>query len=282
MRNQVQLIANADRFGGTIAGLGRLLDGPLAGLFGGVHVLPCFTPYDGVDAGFDPANHRSIDPRLGDWADLRALGSRRQLMLDLIVNHVSVRSREFRDVLARGSHSPYAGMFLTLGSVFPAGATEADLLRIYRPRPGLPFTPVPVADGSRRLAWTTFTPEQVEVDVRHPLTRRYLLDVLDAMAAAGVAAVRLDAVGYAVKTAGTDCFLTPATLEFVAELSAEAHRRGRQVIVEVHAHHLRQAGIAGGPTWSTTSRCRRWCCTHCSPATPARCCTGWTSGRAMR
>ena len=31
-------------------------------------------------------------------------------------------------------------MFLTMDSVFPNGATEADLLTIYRPRPGLPFS----------------------------------------------------------------------------------------------------------------------------------------------
>ncbi|MGH8965406.1 MAG: sucrose phosphorylase, partial [Actinomycetes bacterium] len=57
MRNQVQLIAYADRLGGSLPGLTRLLEGPLAGLFGGVHVLPFFDPYDGADAGFDPVDH---------------------------------------------------------------------------------------------------------------------------------------------------------------------------------------------------------------------------------
>ena len=46
MRNQVQLIAYADRLGGSIAGLDRLLAGPLAGLIGGVHVLPCYASTD--------------------------------------------------------------------------------------------------------------------------------------------------------------------------------------------------------------------------------------------
>ena len=40
MPPEVGLIAYADRFGGTLAGLNALLDGPLRGLFGGVHVLP--------------------------------------------------------------------------------------------------------------------------------------------------------------------------------------------------------------------------------------------------
>ncbi len=79
MRDGVQLIAYADRFGGSLPALGRLLAGPLAGLFTGVHVLPSYLPYDGADAGFDPDDHLSVDPRLGDWADLRGLGPRQTL-----------------------------------------------------------------------------------------------------------------------------------------------------------------------------------------------------------
>ena len=43
LRENVQLIAYADRFGGSLPGLHEILDGPLAGLFAGVHVLPFFT-----------------------------------------------------------------------------------------------------------------------------------------------------------------------------------------------------------------------------------------------
>ena len=55
MRAKVGLIAYADRFGTDLAGLRRLLNGPLRGLFGAVHVLPFYRPYDGADAGFDGA-----------------------------------------------------------------------------------------------------------------------------------------------------------------------------------------------------------------------------------
>ena len=44
------------------------------GLFGGVHLLPFFWPIDGADAGFDPIDHTQVDPRLGTWDDVRALG----------------------------------------------------------------------------------------------------------------------------------------------------------------------------------------------------------------
>src|SRR5438067_1420197 len=45
MRNQVQLIAYVDRLsGGGLRDLQALFDGPFAGLFGGVHLLPLFWP----------------------------------------------------------------------------------------------------------------------------------------------------------------------------------------------------------------------------------------------
>ena len=90
MKNKVQLITYADRLGGgNITELHRLLAGPLAGLFGGVHLLPFYYPIHGADAGFDPIDHTQIDPCLGSWADLKALGQDVDLMADLIVNHVS-------------------------------------------------------------------------------------------------------------------------------------------------------------------------------------------------
>jgi sucrose phosphorylase len=124
LRNQVQLIAYADRLGGSLPELRELLDGPLAGVFGGVHVLPFFRPYDGADAGFDPADHTEVDPRLGAWEDLTALGGSGDLVVDVIVNHVSVDAPQFQDYLAHGASSAYAGMFLTMSSVFPEGLTS--------------------------------------------------------------------------------------------------------------------------------------------------------------
>jgi sucrose phosphorylase len=241
---KVELIAYADRFGGDLAGLGALLGGPLAGLFGGVHILPFFRPYDGADAGFDPEDHTEVDPRLGSWADVSALSAGYRVMADVIVNHISSSSAQFRDWLAAGARSRFDGMFLTYGAAFPAGATEDMLLRLYRPRPGLPFTPYALADGSRRLLWTTFTPQQIDLDVGHPATRGYLLRVLDTLAGAKVARVRLDAVGYAVKTPGLSSFMTPDTFAFIGELTGWCHDRGLDVLVEVHSNYLRQVEIA--------------------------------------
>jgi sucrose phosphorylase len=244
MPQKCDLITYADRLGGDLPGLHRLLRGPLSGLFGGVHMLPFYRPFDGADAGFDPEDHTEVDPRLGSWDDITALAADYALMVDVIVNHVSSSSPQFRDWLAHGPESAYDGMFLTFGGAFPDGATEDQLLRIYRPRPGLPFTPYTLADGRKRLVWTTFTPQQVDIDVRQETTRRYLLTVLDRLQASGVRRVRLDAVGYAVKTPGLTSFMTPETFQFIDEMTAWCHQRGLEVLVEVHSYYRFQVEIA--------------------------------------
>jgi sucrose phosphorylase len=241
----VHLLAYTERLGGDLAGIRALLrDGPLS-CFSGVHLLPFFVPFDGDDAGFDPVDHGAVDPRLGTWDDVRALAADGvHVTADLIVNHVSADSAEFADWLARGEASPADGMFLTFRTVFPAGATEDDVTAFYRPRPGLPFTPYRRADGSRVLVWTTFMPTQVDLDVRHPAAQDYLRRTLRTLRAGGVSTVRLDAVGYAVKTPGTDSFMTADTLAFVEQITAVARAEGLEVLVEVHAHHTQQAAIA--------------------------------------
>ena len=127
----------------------------------------------------------------------------------------------FRDVVSRGDASPSAGMFLSYDRVFPGGATEAELLRIVRPRPGLPFTPIVLGDRPR-LLWTTFTPHQIDLDVHDPAARVYLSRVLLRLAECGVSMVRLDAVGYTVKT-GRDLLLPHAG---DLRLRRRARRRG--------------------------------------------------------
>ncbi|HET9267611.1 MAG TPA: sucrose phosphorylase [Vicinamibacterales bacterium] len=246
MTNQAQLIAYVDRLtGGTFRDLTPLLDGPLKDAFAGVHLLPFFHPIDGADAGFDPIDHTQVDRRLGTWADVKALTERTAVMADLIVNHVSRHSPPFQDFDRRGTDSPYAGMFLTFARVFPDGAQESDLRALYTIRPALPFTKHDTASGTSVVLWTTFTSDQIDLDVQHPEARRYLLAVLDRFQEAGIRMIRLDAVGHAVKEAGTSCFMIPQTFAFIAGLTAEARERGMEVLVEVHGHHLDQVAVAG-------------------------------------
>ena len=250
MKNSVQLATYVDRLGGgTLADLHALLRGPLQGLFGGVHLLPFFHIIDGADAGFDPIDHTRVDARLGGWADVKALAQDVDLMADVIVNHMSADSPQFHDFSAKGTASAYDGLFLTLAAVFPNGATERDLLAVYRPRPGLPLTAATLANGENRILWTTFTPQQLDIDVRHPQGRAYLDSILRTLADAGVTMIRLDAVGYAIKQAGTSCFMLPATFDFIDEFAASARALGLEVLVEVHSHYREQITIAKRVDW---------------------------------
>lgn len=257
MKNQVQLITYVDRLGGQrdgadLARLKRLMSdpgAPLAGVFGGVHLLPFFHAIDGADAGFDPIDHTQVDPRLGGWADIKSLTEVVDVMADVIVNHMSSESPQFLDYSEKGEASRYAGLFLTLDAVFPQGASERDLLAVYRPRPGLPLTYATLKNGERRILWTTFTAAQIDIAVHHPQGRAYLSGILRTFADNGIRMVRLDAVGYAIKKAGDSCFMMPETFEFIAEFAQEARALGIEVLVEIHSYYQRQIEIAARVDW---------------------------------
>ncbi len=229
---------------GDIKALHQLLKGPLAGLFGGVHILPFYYPIHGADAGFDPIDHTKIDPCLGNWTDIKELGQDVDLMADLIVNHVSSSSPQFLDYSEKGDASIYKDMFLTMGSIFPNGATEADLLTIYRPRPGFPFSYVTLKNNQKRLLWTTFSKQQIDINVTHSQGKAYLQSVLKTLHDNDVRMVRLDAVGYAIKKPGSSCFMIPETFAFIEYLTRQAAALEIEVLVEIHSHFRRQIEIA--------------------------------------
>ena len=245
MKNTVQLITYVDRLGGgDINTLHRLLKGSLAGLFGGVHILPFYYSIHGTDAGFDPIDHTRVDPCLGSWEDIKELGRDIDLMADLIVNHISSSSPEFLDYCEKGDASIYSDLFLTLSTVFPNGASEADLLAIYRPRPGLPFSNITLKNNQKRLLWTTFSKQQIDINVLHPMGKAYLRSVLKTLQENGIHMVRLDAVGYVIKKPGSSCFMIPETFAFIKCLARQAAALGIEVFVEIHSHFHRQIEIA--------------------------------------
>jgi sucrose phosphorylase len=253
--NKVQLITYPDGLGGNLASLGQVLDEHFAGLFeGGIHILPPF-PSSG-DRGFAPLTYDEIDPRFGSWGDIRRLSETHDIMLDLVLNHVSSHSPYFRDFLAKGRSSEWADLFVTLDKVWPDGVpVHADVDKIFlrRPRPWSTFqagTPaVPVA------VWTTFgkadPSEQVDMDWRSPLFRSIVEGCLGRFGGNGVKMVRLDAVGYLAKRAGTSCFFVqPETDEILSWLEGLAQRYGMALLPEVHGRPEVQADLARRGSWS--------------------------------
>ena len=56
--------------------------------------------------------------------------------------------------------------------------------------------------------------------------------------------IRLDAVGYGAKEAGTSCFMTPKTFKLISRLREEGVKRGLEILIEVHSYYKKQVEIA--------------------------------------
>jgi sucrose phosphorylase len=250
-----QLLTYPDSLGGDLRALEALLDGPLDGLFHGIHVLPPF-PSSG-DRGFAPMTYREIDPRFGSWEEIRRIGERHDVLLDLMVNHISRRSAEFGDFERRGRASPSADLFITLDKVWPHGdPPAADVARIFLRKPNAPFSTVAIAEtGAEERIWTSFGTadwsEQIDLDVTSPATRELLTDWLRFFATQRVRIVRLDAVGYVIKKPGTSCFMVePEIWAFLRWITDVAGSFGLAVLPEVHDRYETHRRLSEHGFWT--------------------------------
>jgi sucrose phosphorylase len=156
VKNKVQLITYPDSLGGSLWMLDEALERYFPGLFlGGIHILPPF-PSSG-DRGFAPLTYLEIDPAFGSWDAIRRLGRRYDILLDLMVNHISSKSPYFVDFLEHGRASQWADLFITLDKYWPDGRPaqrDVDKMFLRRPRPYSTFKVGP--DGTDETVWTTF------------------------------------------------------------------------------------------------------------------------------
>jgi sucrose phosphorylase len=254
-KNQVQLITYPDSLGGTLNALSRIVQEkfPEAAM-GGIHILPPFP--SSADRGFAPTTYEEIEPRFGTWSDIRHLGRSHDILIDLMVNHISRQSRYFQDFIAHGRRSEYADMFTTLDKVWPGGEPpQEDVARIFLRKPEQPFSDIRIAQtGEVERVWTSFGKrdwsEQIDLDVKSAATRRFLANTLLHFSRMGIKAVRLDAVGYVIKKPGTSCFMVePDIYDFLDWLNSVAAPLGIELLPEVHADPAVQRTLASRGYW---------------------------------
>ena len=110
--NGVMLNAYPDSLDGTLAGAVRLLERPeLADVFSLFYLLPTVFNSD-LDRGFSVIDYE-LNDELVSVTDLEALDQLGILLkFDLVLNHLSVGSPQFQDMLANGDESAFADFFI--------------------------------------------------------------------------------------------------------------------------------------------------------------------------
>ena len=201
-----------------------------------VHLLPMF-PWTSDD-GFAVVDHRTINPALGTWEDVAELAADRVVMFDFVANHTSSCSPWFLGWLTGDTAN--AGFYIEADPDF-------DASRVVRPRTSPLFHRFQGPDGTTVCAWTTFGPDQVDVDVRHPGTLCELTDVLLGYLVAGASAVRLDAIGFLWKESGTTCLHLPQTHAVIKVWRALVDHvaPGARLLTETNVPHLENISYFG-------------------------------------
>ncbi len=199
----------------------------LEGLITTTHLLPFF-PYSSDD-GFSVIDYRQVNPVVGTWSDIHALGSCYRLMFDLVLNHVSRQSRYFQEYLA--GREPYVRFFIEK-------EPGADYSQVVRPRSTPLFTPVSTSRGIREV-WTTFSADQVDWNYREPAVLLEMVDIFLFYLAQGAEVIRLDAIAYLWKEPGTPCIHLPQTHTVVKILRdlVDAVAPGVLLLTETNVPH---------------------------------------------
>ena len=244
IKNEAMLITYSDSLGKNMKDLKFVLETYFKESIGGVHLLPFF-PSTG-DRGFAPSDYTTVDPDLGSWEDVDALGEQYYLMFDFMINHISRQSKFFQDFKKNHENSPYKDMFIRVHEFFPPGRpTQEDIDLIYKRKDKAPFQTVQFEDGTTEEVWNTFGEEQIDLDVNKAIVKEFIRETIKDMASHGCSLIRLDAFAYAVKKLDTnDFFVEPEIWDLLDEVRAEAAKYQVELLPEIHEHYSIQMKIA--------------------------------------
>jgi len=165
----VILNAYPDSIGRNLADIVDMLKRPeFKGAFSLFYILPTFFNSD-LDRGFSVIDY-DLNQELVSRNDLEEMHKLNIMFkFDLVLNHLSVASPQFQDMLKYGDDSRYKDFFIdwnefwrSEGEMSPDGyVTPKDehLQKLFMRKPGLPILKVRFPDGSERPYWNTFYQE---------------------------------------------------------------------------------------------------------------------------
>ena len=195
-----------------------------------------------------------IDPAFGTWEDIRSIGEHTDILVDLMVNHISQQSPYFQDFLLKGRASEYADLFLTLDKVWTDGVPvqkDIDQMFCVVRYPTLRLKSMRAAKRRRygqRLAKQTPQSRLIWIYVRRSHSNCCVH--FENFKSNNVKIVRLDAVGYVIKKLGTSCFFVePDIYVFLDWVKSLADELEIELLPEVHAHYSVQYKLADFGCW---------------------------------
>ena len=189
MINGPMLNAYPDSMGGTLKEIVNLLSKEeFKDTLAGFYILPSIYNTD-LDRGFSVIDY-SINKEYATTNDLETLKKLGiQLKLDFILNHQSVLSKEFQDILKNGENSKYKDYFINwnkfwegTGNINKEGYIVPDskyIEHMFFRKPGLPILMVRYPDGKEVPYWNTFYqevkyPRVDQIDLMQSLDLQYL------------------------------------------------------------------------------------------------------------
>ena len=171
--NGVMFNAYPDSIGRKLVDTVQMLKRPeFKDAFSLFYILPTLFHSD-LDRGFSVINY-NINAELVSPEDLEELDSQGiQIKLDLVLNHLSVRSPQFVDLLQNGNDSPYKEFFIDWNEFWKGYGTMGEdgvvlpdkkyLDKLFMRKPDLPILKLRFPDGSIKPYWNTFY-QKVEFD----------------------------------------------------------------------------------------------------------------------
>ncbi|QNM85356.1 glycosidase [Polaribacter pectinis] len=167
--NGVMLNAYPDSIGTNLSDTVNLLQKEeLKDVFSLFYVLPTFFNSD-LDRGFSVIDY-NLNKELVSTDDLKTLESLNiELKFDIVLNHLSVNSPQFKDLLANGEASKFKEFFIDWNTFWENNGTknkdgivipkEEYLNKLFMRKSGLPILKVPFPDGTEKPYWNTFYQE---------------------------------------------------------------------------------------------------------------------------